>query len=111
MTHLLRRKALQNVVTEFCAYGTAWRKSTRFIGVHVDLAPVGAMRCIGSKRGLCLFTGCPHLPLCGQTASGEWLTKVAEPYPWKLCRLLGRCFLNHEVEQIARAFARQSGMP
>eukprot|EP00438_Fugacium_kawagutii_P018856 Skav230896 [mRNA] locus=scaffold2765:199618:204679:- [translate_table: standard] len=111
MVHFLRRKAVQNVVTEFCAYGTAWRKSTRFIGVHIDLSPVGAMRCIGSKRGLCLFTGCPHLPLCGQNAAGHWLTKVAEPYPLKLCRLLSRCFLNHEIEQIARSFARHSGLP
>eukprot|EP00438_Fugacium_kawagutii_P006869 Skav205284 [mRNA] locus=scaffold1690:137803:145924:+ [translate_table: standard] len=109
MVHFLRRRAVQNVVTEFCAYGTAWRKSTRFIGVHINLSPVGCMRCIGSKRGLCLFTGCAHLPLCGQTASGEWKTKIAEPYPWKLCRLLTRCFLNHEIEQIARNFARQRG--
>lgn len=111
MFHFLRRRAVQNVLTEFCAYGTAWRKSTRIVGVHIDLSPVGSMRCIGSKRGLCLFTGCPHLPLSGQVASGEWRTKIAEPYPWKMCRLLARCFLNHEIQQIARSFARHSNLP
>ena len=111
MFSFLRRRQVQNVVTEFCAYGTAWRKSTRIVGVHIDLSYIGAMRCVGSKRGLCLFTGCSHVPLTGQTSTGQWLTKLAEPYPWKLCRLLGQAFLNQEVQRIARSFARQAGPP
>ena len=111
MTSLLRKRQVQNVVTEFCAFGTAWRKSTRFIGVHIDLSFIGAMRCLGSKRGICRFSGCSHVPLTGQTPTGQWLTKIAEPYPWKLCRLLGRAFLNQEVQRIAHSFARQTGQP
>ena len=111
MVAFLRRRLVQSVQVEFCAFGTAWRKSTRFIGVHVDFTCLEPMRCIGSRRGCCRFTGLPHVPLTGQTSSGQWLTKLAEPYPWKLCRLLSRIFANVELSQIAKNFSRHAGIP
>lgn len=106
MLRLLRRRHVQVQDIEFCAFGTRWKKSTRFVSVCLPLDVLMQYRCIGSKRGICKFTGLPHLPLCGQDSKGAWLTKVAEPYPWKLTKVLAIAFSNVELCRTAMEFSR-----
>ena len=64
--------------TDFCRYGTAWRKRTRF-------------RTSLNIRGQKVLCACKrkHLQLRGRCAAkGCNYTKLAEPYPRSLCRIL-----------------------
>ena len=64
--------------TDFCRYGTAWRKRTRF-------------RTSTSIQGQKVFCKCgrKHVQLRGRCAArGCNFTKLAEPYPRSLCRIL-----------------------
>ena len=64
--------------TDFCRYGTAWRKRTRF-------------RTTCSISGHRVFCECKkrHVQLRGRCAAkGCNYTKLAEPYPRSLCRIL-----------------------
>lgn len=102
MTAFLRRRNVQVGLVDYCMFGMPWKKATQLVGMHVCFEQFSFYRCIGSKRGCCLRTGKAHLPLAGQTSSGVWLTKQAEPYPFKFCQLLARIFCNAEVALIAR---------
>ena len=77
--YLMRRRNVTVNLVEFCAFGTRWRKSTMFLSMWMCLDVLQQHRCIGSKRGTCRFTGMAHIPLSGQTESGAWRTKIAEP--------------------------------
>ena len=101
---VMRRKHVVVQLVEYCMFGMPWRKSTKFLGVHLNLDILGPYRCIGSKRGLCKRSNLPHLPLAGQDSNGHWRTKTAEPYPHKLCKLLARCFDNADTQRIADNF-------
>lgn len=103
---LLRRRFVQQQDVEFCAFGTQWKKSTRFVSTHLVLDNLAPYRCHGAKRGLCAFTGKPHLPLTGQNSTGVWLTKIAEPYPWKLTHVVAKAFLNSDLADIANRFSQ-----
>lgn len=102
--HVLRRRNVQLWTCEFCMFGTPWRKSTRFLGVHIRLDVLDGYRCLGAKRGLCRFSGCRHVPLAGQNSKGQWMTKIAEPYPPLLCKKLAQCFSNFWAQQRAEQF-------
>lgn len=91
---LMRRRGVYFVDVDFCAFHTRWRKRTRFLYFGVDLSHLSACRCQGAKRGLCAFSGKPHLPLMGTTATGEFMTKIAEPYPSQLCNGIANSFLD-----------------
>ena len=101
-----RRRHVVHQLVEYCSFGEAWRKSTLFLGIHIDLCPLEPHRCIGSKRGLCKFSGKPHISLTGRDSSGQWRPKTAEPYPRGLCKVLAVCFGNAEVRRIAGSFSR-----
>lgn len=105
--HLMRRQHVVTQIIEFCAFGTRWRKSTKFLAVWMQLDLLQQYRCLGSRRGICKFTGVPHVPLCGLHPSGVWMTKYAEPYPWPLVRRLATMFQNTAVSQIAMEFSRR----
>ena len=81
---------VNEVVVDYCACGTSWRKRTRIIYCHVDLQPLARLRCHG--RSHCTFSGRAHVQLVGQDHAGRWLTHIAEPYPRLLCRLLVKQF-------------------
>ena len=89
----LRRRRQRDVglaSTEFCQWQSLpFRKSTSLLHTHINLSAVSARRCLGAKRGLCLATGCPHHQLKGtDPKSGKFWTKIAEPYPRRLCNQL-----------------------
>ena len=50
--------------------------------------------------------GKPHIPLSGLHPSGAWYTKIAEAYPFKLCKKLALGFHKTELAVIAENFSR-----
>ena len=104
---ILRRRCCQLHFCEFCMFGCPWRKPTAFLSIHCDLSMLDHYRCLGAKRGLCKRSGNKHIPLCGQTSNGVWMTKVAEPYPPKLCKMLAICFANFEAQTRADNFSKR----
>eukprot|EP00438_Fugacium_kawagutii_P032643 Skav206865 [mRNA] locus=scaffold898:55024:69937:- [translate_table: standard] len=104
MQALLRRRGVSYVDVDFCAFNKPWRKRTRFVFFRVQLDHLRSCVCRGSQRGLCAFTMKPHIPLMGLHPSGQFMTKIAEPYPVKLCTELGHAFLDWHTEVIAENF-------
>ena len=104
MQALFRRKGVHFIDVDFCAFNTRWRKRTRFSYFGVDLARLQACRCQGAKRGICAFSGKPHLPLMGTTATSEFMTKIAQPYPAQLCNLVAKAFLDWHTGIIGENF-------
>ena len=84
-----------DVVTDMCAWGTPWRKRTRFrtwmlpqaVDWHILCRPQGP-----SKS--CLFRGVPHVILRGKDAHGRSLTKRAAEYPPSLCRAIAAAMID-----------------
>lgn len=105
--HLLRRKQCYSVDVDYCAFGTRWRKRTKFLYYGVNLEHLGVHRCCNSKRGICAFSGKPHLQLMGVTKSGVFMTKLAEPYPVQLYLNIAHAFLDWHTEVIANNFWRR----
>ena len=100
----MRRHAIDIIDITFCAFGTAWKKPTKFLGIYLDLSLLRPYFCVGTKRGICAHIGCPHIPLMDQHPSGMWMIKVAEPYPLVLCRKLAQIFYNTDLAAIAEEF-------
>lgn len=107
VARMLRRRNINLFICEFCMFGTKWRKSTAFAAALVDLSVFSRFRCLGSKRGLCKRTNLPHIHLCGQTASGQWMTHIAEPYPHKLCQVVALAFAEFEAQVRANKFEQR----
>jgi hypothetical protein len=84
--------------------GEPWRKSTTFLNFGVDLSEIGQHRCLWAARGFCLRTAVPHLRLQGRAPNGKWWTKVAEPYPPKLCNDLVTACVNSHIASRACDF-------
>ena len=103
---VLRKRDVQFAVTHFCGWGTPYRKATAFLGVHLNLDRLDNVRCRSSKRGICQYTGNHHVQLHGRNAEGQWLTKLAQPYPHRMCNALAKCFLDWELSVIAAQFSR-----
>lgn len=72
---------------DFCAYGTPWRKSTGFLHHGFPGLP-SICQCCTTNRGRCCFSGRKHIVLAGKDASGLWMTRVAQPYPYKMCAVI-----------------------
>ena len=86
----LQRSSVVFVISvDYCLYGMPWRKRTKLLFANVDLHSL-ATRC-SSKRGCCDRTGEQHVQLAG-AQDGVLRTKLAEPYPARLCRGLARAF-------------------
>ena len=75
--------------TDFCQWGTPWRKATGLMSVHLDYQPASRVCC--GKPGICSRTGTSHQVLKGQRADGVFWTLIAEPYPKIWCTCLARC--------------------
>ncbi len=90
-------------VLDYCAFGTPWRKRTRFLSANVILSSIQG-RCEG--RRVCSFTRRPHTILSGTDEAGRRLTTLAEPYPARLCRSILPCFETAIVQQNASHVCR-----
>ena len=81
----LGRAYVYEVTCDFCQYGTAWRKRTRLLCGHCDGLDLVRISKMCSGRGVCSRTRKPHLQLTGSSPQGVPWTRVAQPYPPKLC--------------------------
>ena len=73
----------------FCAFGTPWRKATGLLSNFCQLSSL--MRTCHPISGRCEFTGKKHIVLSGKDATGIWLTRRAQPYPFEMCRQIAAC--------------------
>ena len=73
----------------FCAYGTPWRNHTGFLGVHFPLLETIESDCT-SQGGVCLFTKRPHQRLAGVGPGNIFWTRIAQPYPVRLCKIIAK---------------------
>ena len=96
MIRLLQSSHVRDVVTDFCQYGTIWRKRTRFICGNIcedDLQRFNRL-CHGPP-GYCSRTGQKHFQLTGSNSHGTPWTLVAQPYPHVLCHHLAHALTAH----------------
>ncbi len=81
--------------TDFCQWGTSWKKPTRvwFGFFDPSLVKPGCIRC--HPRGcVCSRTDRHHTVLSGRTNEGILWTKVAEPYPSRFAAFLAKIFID-----------------
>lgn len=60
---IVRRRVSQLAVTHYCGWGMPWKKPTAFLAVHVNIARIETAQCKCSKRGICGYSGKPHVQL------------------------------------------------
>ena len=83
---------------DFCAYGMPWRKATGLLHWNFHNIVSACQTCV-SHCGRCGFSGRKHIILSGTDASGQWLTRVAQPYPHKMCqKIAGLLAQMHRME-------------
>ena len=69
-----------------CQFHELWRKPMGLFASHLDVTCVARI-CRGSFL-CCSRTGKRHIALRGRAADGRFMTLVAQPYPFQLCREL-----------------------
>ena len=104
MEHLARRRGVRLVRTDFCQFGTPWRKST---GLMVGLCNTGFVEKVCTGYRCCSKSGHPHVQLCGQCPkTGLFMTHLAEPYPRGLCTLMVKMFEDARRQLLDDKFAK-----
>ena len=86
------------LVVDFCRFGTRWRKRTMLLVWNAGDVSEHSRLCQG-RKGICSQSGKHHLILKGLDPSSHmpW-TKIAEPYPPRLCHHVVSVLL-HAVSQ------------
>ena len=104
---ILRILGLGNVeltTVDYCAYGKAWRKRTCVMSCHLPTERFEGHLCHG--RGICSFSLRPHIQLMGQNKDGQFLTKIAEPYPAEFSSQLAAAFSDGIAAKQVSSFLR-----
>ena len=84
-------------VADFCRYGTAWRKRTKFMCGNVASDDTLRLdRLCGGIGKFCGRTGKEHVQLTGKKG-GKTMTVIAQPYPPKVCHNLAHMLLSDHV--------------
>ena len=79
MKKVQARQEATRLRTDFCFWGTAWQKRTGLLFINFNPREL-AGTCPGCKS---------HTVLRGQGPGGVPWTRIAQPYPFKLCRRWG----------------------
>ena len=82
---LLRNPRARLTRSDFCCWGTPWRKATGFLTANCQ-THLFAKQCTG--RGRCSTSHRAHVVLKGTNAQGIFLTSIAERYPQRFCQAL-----------------------
>jgi hypothetical protein len=82
------------VVADFCQFGTKWRKRTRFLCGNIDPLDLQRVNLKCSGHGWCSATNKPHFQLTGSNNKGIPWTRIAQPYPTKLCHALAHALTS-----------------
>ncbi len=90
----LRSAGAALIRTDFCAFGTPWRKSTGFlVWQFPQLHSIcGICNC---HQGRCSFSGRKHIILSGKDSLGQWMTRRAQPYPIRMCEAIALKLINN----------------
>lgn len=91
----LKKPHVNFVTCHFCQYGTAWEKPTSFLCGHIHPSDLHRITKVCHGRGICSRSHKAHFQLSGSRNDGTPWTKVAEPYPAKLCRDLAYTLTSH----------------
>ena len=75
------------------------KKPTGFLSCNLDLSGLDSFVCKACPPGVCARTGKRHQTLSGVNSDGKFWTKVAEPYPMRLCKIIGLAYRNKWMEQ------------
>lgn len=85
-------------VTDFCCYGTKWRKRTRLLIGNVEYEDsLRLQRTCSGTRGFCGRTNKQHFQLTGSGPGGVPWTRIAQPYPKRLCHHLAHVLLAYKL--------------
>jgi hypothetical protein len=95
---LLQHRHFNTCELDFCLFNVPWRKTTRLLGVHLDLEPL-AGRCSG--RQTCSTSGLAHVVLSG-LCNGVWRTAIAEAYPRQFARAAVLVFASARAASVAK---------
>ena len=79
---------VQTVISDFCQFGTRWRKRTRFCCGNIELDDLHRLQHKCSGHGMCSRTGRPHFQLTGTGPGNRNWTAIAQSYPVKLSEAL-----------------------
>ena len=95
--HELRALGATLLRVDLCAYRVPWRKATGLLS-HAFVGLDRVLCCCRTKHGRCEFSGRRHIVLTGKNADGMWLTRIAQPYPVRLCHAIcGQLASSHNV--------------
>ena len=83
------------VTVDFCQFGAKWRKRTTLLCGNFDDQDIARLGKTCQGRSLCSRTGRKHIQLSGQSPEGVAWTKIAQPYPPKLCHSLAYSLTAH----------------
>ncbi len=93
--------AMEHTV-DYCACGRPFRARTKLVTCH--FAPpkrLAELRCRG--RGICDFSGKPHLELSGLRPQGGFYTSLKSQYPESLRRLLAQGMMaSYAAKRVSR---------
>ena len=82
-----------DVIVDFCQFKKRRRKRTRLrVWLMSELTTVS--RTCSGRHGVCSATGKPHIVLSGRNRNGIPWTKIAEPYPALLSKILAKTILR-----------------
>ena len=89
----LRSFASADDTLDYCAYGTRWRRRTRFVAWNLNVGDSFYRRCCPLSRR-CSFSGGYHIRLYGNVpgSSRSW-TLQAQPYPHAFCVAVADLFI------------------
>ena len=85
LQHVQAQPHCETVVTDFCQYGTIWKKRTKFLCSNIPCDDLHRLQHICTGKSLCSHSNKPHFQLQGKGPGGKRWTAIAEPYPAQLC--------------------------
>ena len=108
MQRLAQHKTSTTIVTDYCRFGTPWRKRTKLLGIRVSNLERLAKTCGGTK-GFC-YTGRQHVRLRGTDPSTKQLwTRLAEPYPRRFAAAAADVLHNASEHSMLNNLFRMAG--
>ena len=92
---VISKTGVHEIVFDQCSCGTRWKKPTRLIFGGVDSADLLVFEnCRCHSKGVCAFSGLPHIQLTGSGPGGVPWTRRAQEYPVKMCNKIARVLSN-----------------
>ncbi len=103
LARLLERPDCRIIKTVFCGYGTPWRKATTFAAWHFADLGILERHCSSVP---CTFSHKPHQQLRGNGPGGVAWTRIAQPYPERLCGAYAKAARNRDSRALERYLSR-----